>query len=336
VDIKTGAIKAGQELAIRYRFASDGDADSNMDPDYNVDVALIDNSGMVLEEFRNAGAYNAGALATVTVDDNDPARTPLPTGTLSMDVNVTNTIPAGNTLDYAKYGLWSYNNIRMCSTCPDEGLRGATAFGLKAKAADVATQDHEGVWEGTTVAFWGSERSESDSSIDSSGSVTDDMLGLARDDAPAEIVVNFNNGEVTATMGTDTDGIGTANNVFLFTGTLGTDRLGYTAEVDTTVPTPVGSINAGRTGGTLGELDSDHTLAHDSTRAVHARGELSGAFYGPPSAAGSTVLNARAPAETAGTWRVTDVPNIATADKTRTVVIGAFGAQLTSNRRPTP
>jgi hypothetical protein len=250
-----------------------------------------------------------------------------------MDVNVTNT-SGSDELDYAKYGLWSYNNIRMCSTCPDEGLRGATAFGLKTKAADVATQDHIGEWDGTTVVFWGSERA--DGSIDSSPSVTDEVLMLGRDEAPAKIVVNFNDGEVTATMGTDTDGIGTANNVFLFTGTLGTDRLGYTAEVDTTVPTPVGSINAGRTGGTLGELDSDHTLAHDSTRAVHARGELSGAFYGPPSAAGSTVLNARAPAETAGTWRVTDVPNIATADKTRTVVIGAFGAQLTSNRRPTP
>ena len=62
---------------------------------------------------------------------------------------------------------------------------------------------------------------------------------------------------------------------------------------------------------------------------------LSGAFYGPQFAAASTVANAKASAETAGTWEITDVPSIATTDKSRTIVIGAFGADLTANTRLT-
>ena len=307
VDVTSGAVKTGQELAIRYRFASDGDADADGDADYNVDVALIDNSGMVLEEYRNAAAHSA----TLAADT-------LTASTSSIEVDV-----GGGTMSYARYGLWSYNNLRMCTTCPQGssgpaggGLRGSTAFGLNARPGDLDTQDHVGVWDGTTVAMWGNKATD--------GSVDSSTLGSSLTGGTAKIAVNFNNNKVQANMSV-------ANHRFEFDGTLNADNLGYSAMVDTTIPGGAGAI--ANTGGTVGELSTGHTLSLDSADNIHATGTLSGSFYGPPSAAESTVRNAMASAETAGTWQITDVPHVASPDNTSTVVIGAFGATLSGNVR---
>ena len=309
VDVTTGAIKTGQELAVRYRFASDGAADTE-DPaqrDYNVDVALIDNSGMVLEEYRDATAYSTTLAATT-----------LTASTSSIEVDV-------SSLSYARYGLWAYNNLRMCSTCPQGsegpaggGLRGATAFGMSARAGDLNTQDHVGVWDGTTVAMWGNKAA--DGSIDAS------TLQSGLTGGTAKIAVNFNNDKVQANMAV-------ASHRFEFDGTLNADNLGYTASVNTTIPGGAGAIAAVTGGGTAGQLSTGYNLSVDSANNIHATGMLSGAFYGPTSAVGSTVANAKASAETAGTWQITDVPDIDASDDTSTVVIGAFGASLVGNVR---
>ena len=316
VDVTTGAIKKGQELAIRYRFASDGAADADTDPDYNEDVALLDNSAMVLEEYRNADAYTAGGAADAVTNAG------LTATALSLRVSAANT-SGGDTLSYAKYGLWSYNNLRMCSTCPQGsdgsaggGLRGATAFGLKARAGDLDTQDHVGVWNGTTVAFWGTKASN--------GSIDPTTLGSATN-GTAKIAVNFNNDKVQANMAV-------ANHRFEFEGMLNADNLGYTGTINTTIPGGKGDIVD--TGGSNdGVLSTDHALAIDTTGNVHATGMLNGAFYGPTTAVGSTVANAKASAETAGTWQITDVPHVSAPNDARTIVIGAFGADLEANTR---
>ena len=311
VDITTGAIKAGQELAIRYRFASDGVADVDETRDYNVDVALIGNSGMVLEEYRDAGAY-ATAFAAETLTESMS----------SIEVDASNT-SGGGTLSFAKYGLWAYNNLRMCSTCPQGpdgyeggGLRGATAFGLMARPGDLDTQDHVGVWDGTTVAMWGNKAAD--------GSIDPAMLQSSITGGTAKIAVNFHNNEVQANMAV-------ANHRFEFDGTLNADHLGYTAMVNTTIPGGGGAIET--TAGNAGELSNGHVLSVDSADNVHATGSLSGAFYGPTSAVSSTVANAKASAETAGTWQITDVPHVASPDAISTIVIGAFGASLSGNVR---
>jgi hypothetical protein len=311
VDVTTGAIKTGQELAIRYRFARDGDADAGTDPDYHVDVALIDNSGMVLEEYRDPDAYST-TLAATTVTAS----------TSSIEADASDTSGA-DALSYAKYGLWAYNNLRMCSTCPQGpdgsaggGLRGATAFGLMARPGDLDTQDHVGVWDGTTVAMWGNKAAD--------GSIDAAMLGSSIVGGLAKIAVNFNNNKVQANMNV-------ANHRFEFDGTLEADRLGYTAMVNTTIPGGAGAI--ANTGGTVGQLSAGHVLSLDSANNIHATGMLNGAFYGPTSAVGSTVSNAKASAETAGTWQITDLPHVASPGDTSTIVIGAFGASLVGNVR---
>ena len=337
VDVSTGAIKTGQELAIRYRFASDGVGDDDgttvdSAPDYNVDVALIDNSGMVLEEYRNPGDATATPAEPAAYNTTLEAAT-ITASTSSIEVDVSTTSGTGGTgasgdsLNYAKYGLWSYNNLRMCSTCPQGsdgsaggGLRGATAFGLMARAGDLDTQDHVGVWDGTTVAFWGTKGS--DGSIDPATAL-EATAGLTG--GLAKIAVNFNNDKVQANMTV-------ANHRFEFEGMLNADHLGYTASINTTIPGGKGAI-VDTGGNNNGVLSAGHTLAVDSANNVHATGMLDGAFYGPTAAVGSTVANAKASAETAGTWQITDVPSIATADKTNTIVIGAFGADLTANTR---
>ena len=177
-----------------------------------------------------------------------------------------------------------------------------------------------GVWHGTTHAFWGTEGTD--------GSI--DPATLQKGNGRANVAVNFGNSKVQANMALSG---GVANNhLFVFEGALDSGKLGYTARVDTTVPSGKGQITGN---GTLSDVDGAipaHVLSHDTNNVVHARGTLNGAFYGPRSAEGSTVLNAKASAETAGSWVVTDVPNVLADDK-RTVVIGAFGAQLEVNSR---
>ena len=94
VDMKTADVAKGQQLAVRYRFtASDTDSTTEgVQPALNDDVALIDGSGMVQEEYRNAVAFvqgnadsvNESGIRNVTVDD---------TTATSFDVNVTPNIP---------------------------------------------------------------------------------------------------------------------------------------------------------------------------------------------------------------------------------------------------
>ena len=224
VDITTGAIKMAQELAIRYRFAADGAADTDTDADYNDDVALIGNDGMVMEEFRNAGAYidqNDAIVASSGIAVAEADRLSLQVGI--TDASTTGTITA---LSYAKYGFWSYNNLRDCSSCPDDGLRGVTVFGLKARAGDLDGQDHVGVWDGTTVAMWGTKAAN--------GSIDPTTLGSATD-GTAKIAVNFNNDKVQANMTV-------ANHRFEFEGMLNADHLGYTGSINTTIPGGAGAI----------------------------------------------------------------------------------------------
>ena len=317
VDMKTADVAKGQQLAIRYRFTKDANLTTAGDqPGFNDDVALIDGSGMVQEEYRDADAYVLGDGTSIAQDG-------LTATTASFDVNVT--AVAGNAnLNYALYGLWAYNDLRKCSVCPDDGLRGATAFGLKARAGDLNGQDHVGIWEGSTHAFWGTE--ESDGSID--------PADLNKGDGNAQIAVNFANSKVQANMHV-TNGADNAH-IFVFEGALDSGKLGYTARLDTTVPGGKGEISGPNPNSTpadtWGVLSTGDVLAKDSNNNIHAKGTLTGAFYGPRDAAGSTVANAKASAETAGTWTVADVPNVLADDK-RTVVIGAFGADLTSNGR---
>ena len=321
-NISTGAIAKGQELAIRYRFTKDtNSATAGNQTEHNVDVALIDGSGMVREEYRKRetsegaadGAHNSGNLGTTALDASiRPA-----TGTDTrqpLDVNVTNQGSGEGTLDYARYGLWSYNNTRACSTaCPENGLRGATAFGLKAKAADVNIQTHIGIWGGGAVAFWGQKGSNGGLSASGDGSA----LAITRQVGTAEIAVDFTSGKVQANMN--------MSNwySFDFHGKLDADKLGYTAMVDTRP----GSSKTGRITGE-GALTA---LAEDQQDNVHATGTLNGAFYGPPDpldAQPSTTGAAMAPTETAGTWQIIDDP---TGARNETIVVGTFGADLNTN-----
>ena len=349
VDIKSSAIKKGRELAIRYRWSDYGLT-------RNVDVALIDDddSGRVLEEYRRREGEQDGpayqdhsdfANVINDIDDHTGLRKPDDdddrVSPLSIEVDVANADNVYTSADrddrmrfgmrndrdvmnYAKFGLWSYNNRRGCSNCPDEGLRGATAFGLKAKSRDLDNQTHVGVWEGTTVAFWGDKESD--------GSIDPEDLGIGSGNA--RIAVNFGNNKVQANMSV-------SDHRFEFKGgLLGGDRLEYSANINTTdVLAPQGAIEymgsnkAGNAGKLDGPLSDDrHRLSADSNGNIHATGSLSGFFYGPSIPAGSTAAAARASTETAGTWEITDVPGRDPND-TETIIIGAFGAGLVENVR---
>ena len=355
---------------------------------YDTDVALVDTDGRVLEEFRgtlaagprSSPAYQddgvAGIAGTAGTSGTASARaldqsvwstTGLwPIGTLPIEVDVTddgdNTgaeTPVANSLSYAKYGFWSYNNTRGCTAavgCPVQvgtragGLRGATAFGLMSAPESVNAQSHVGVWKGRTVAFWGQKADN--------GSIAPDTMGS--NTGPATVVVDFGSDRVQANMeipaSSNVSATATASGfeIFRFEGMLDPDRLGYTASIDTTIGGGAGviegqnvtrgparatgrlfDVNAngltddGTSGGTA--TPNHVQLAIDNTNNVKAMGELSGAFYGPSDPLGTSIAqNAQAPTETAGTWRITDVPDPGTNP---TIVIGAFGADLLANTR---
>ena len=224
VNISTGGIAKGQELAIRYRFTR---ADTRAAANAHTDVALVDSSGMVLEEYRGTAAYTAATAAPAVDTTLAPAtgtdtRTPIDVD-VTMDGASSDGNPANSTLNYAKYGLWSYNNARGCSTCPDDGLRGATAFGLKAKAADVGNQTHVGIWRGQATAFWAPTKANGSIANNADNSA----LGLTAVPGNAEVGVNFNTGKVQANMDM------TGWYEFRFHGTLDSGKLGYTAKIDT-------------------------------------------------------------------------------------------------------
>ena len=94
--------------------------------------------GVVTEMVAGTGTSNTAR----TLDQSVWSATGVWTaGTLPIEVDVTDdgdsdgdqTVDAGS-LSYAKYGFWSYNNTRGCTTCPTKvdlragGLRGATAL----------------------------------------------------------------------------------------------------------------------------------------------------------------------------------------------------------------
>ena len=282
VDLSTGAITKGQQLAIRYRFTRSDGVDDGTAADYNQDAALVDGSGNVLEEYRGTAAYNAGTDAPAVDTAIAPA-----TGTdnrAHIDVDVTmdgasvaqaTVTSADNTLTYSKYGLWSYNNTRGCSTCPEDGLRGATAFGLKAKAADVSNQTHVGIWRGQAAAFWAPAKSVTNNAIAINTDEDPDVLRLTAVTGVAEVGVNFLNNKVQANMDMS------EWYEFRFHGTLDADKLGYTATLDTR-PGSSGKAGAIWNGDGGAGDDSYSDLAEDSNGNVHATGALSGAFYGPP------------------------------------------------------